>query len=288
MPQSRSRSWAAAQTDRSGTWRPVGPDEPVEHAVVVVAEDLGVVGAVEVVVRVRRARLRAAEEMHELVRLDGGVDAAPAAAIDARDHARLPVPVVRVVLGRPVVRLHRGDAAEHVGVHPDEVLAVRAVEPLRRQLCGRAAEACDPGRRERHLRHVERAVRAGHEADVPHAAGLGRAVVERRVDDAGPEPDEGRDLVVAVGPVRRVGVDGLDAVAGDAVPDAPDGSRAAVVPTGRGRRRGRELGRGRAAANVPPRGAASGPCVQPSRPRGRRSSKAVLQGPPSCARTRPW
>ena len=33
------------------------PDEPVEHAVVVVAEEVGVVRAVEVVVRVRRARL---------------------------------------------------------------------------------------------------------------------------------------------------------------------------------------------------------------------------------------
>jgi hypothetical protein len=108
----------------------MGPDLAVEHSVVVVAHDVGLVGAMEVVVGVRGRRLHAPEKMDELVRLDRRFDAPPAAAVDSTDEPGLASAVVRIVGGRAVVRLHRGKPAEAVLVHPDEVATVGPVEAL--------------------------------------------------------------------------------------------------------------------------------------------------------------
>jgi hypothetical protein len=156
----------------------VGAHEAVRAVVVVVAHELGVVAAVVVPRPVRSRRLHAAEDVDELVSLGGAGGIPPATAVDAGDHARLTVSVVRVVLPGPVVGLHCGDAAVEVGVDPDEVLAIRPVEALRLQIRGGSGEACDALWRERDSGHVDLTGHVGDEADVPHASRLGRAVVQ--------------------------------------------------------------------------------------------------------------
>src|SRR4029453_18974071 len=95
------------------------------------------------------------------VRLGRARGIAPAAAVDAPDHPGLAVPVVGVPLAGAVVGLDGCDPAIDVGVHPDQVFAVAAIETLRVEVGGCSGEARDALRREGDPNHIDLAVDVG-------------------------------------------------------------------------------------------------------------------------------
>jgi len=131
--------------------------------------------------------------------------------------AEVPVPAALVHPGDVARRV--GDPAVDVGVDEGEVLAVVAVVALGRELDRGVAEAVVARGREHDVSHDDIAA-LGHVAHGAIPAGLGGALLHPVGDVARNALDQRDGLRVAVGAVRRAGVDQLHAVARGAVADA--------------------------------------------------------------------
>jgi hypothetical protein len=111
--------------------------------------------------------------------------------------------VVVVLLAGSGVAVDLAEAADpDRGIHPDQVLAVGAVEALGDQLGPHQAEAVVTGGGEGHPGHVQLAVLVGDEAQPLAAAGLAGSGPHRLVGLGHPLAQRGDHALVAVGHVQ--------------------------------------------------------------------------------------
>src|SRR6266545_4604622 len=196
--------------------------------VVVVAHDVGFVGAVAGGAVVGSVGLDGAEGVEDLVEL--GV--VPAGRVHACVHRSGVVPVVG---GGSLVVVDLAEAADAGGgVDPDQVFAVGAVVAEGLELGAHHVEAGFAGGGQQHAGDVELAALVGDEPEVAAAAGLGGAEPGGLVELGCPLAEAGEQAGVAVGDQGAAGVDHLDAVAEGAVADAGHRRRRGGVGGGGG------------------------------------------------------